>query len=146
MSSLALTLPAIVLVACGDSPTESAAPCTDDIGSVAVSVGSDAQPSINWDPSCGVAMLLIEQGGSDQWFVTTDDSTWDDAAQANQIVPPVAYGAVPAGASQSGSAETLVRGVVYEAVLWRILPTGSTAACQQQNENMCLLAVHEFTH
>jgi hypothetical protein len=91
-------------------------------------------------------MLLIEEGGSDQWLITTDDSTWDDAARANRIVPPVTYGAVPASATQSGPAETLVRGVVYEVILWRILPTGSTAACQQQHENMCLLAVHEFTH
>lgn len=144
--TLAITLAPLVGCYTGDvaGPTPDAE-CTENTGSVSVTVSSAAQPVFDWGPACSLALFLVEDGGSDQWAISTDDTLWDDPDQANLIAPPVTYGVVPAGADQFAPAETLVPGVTYTAVLWRVLTTGSTATCVQRFENLCLLAVHEFT-
>jgi hypothetical protein len=135
----------VVAGACADDPTGVAAECTDDTGTVAVSVGPGLTPVFSWDPSCAVALLLVEQEASDQWGISTDEATWDDPSQANRISPPITYGVTPASASELSAPEDLTAGVTYELVLWRVLPDGSTAQCMQTLENLCLMAVHEFT-
>jgi len=136
----------LVAAACSEGPIgpADAAPCADDTGIVSVTVSDAAQPVMAWDPSCAVAMVLIEEEASDQWLVSTDEALWTDPSAANLIAPPVTYGVVPAGAEQTGPPATLVPGVTYEVILYRILPAGSTATCVQRFEQMCLMAVHAF--
>lgn len=136
---------AMILMGCGDDPTQlQAEPCTPDTGALSVSVGPGLTPVIDWEPSCAVAMVLIEEGGSDQWLVSTDDALWDDPAQANLIQPPVTYGVVPADAEQSGPPLSLRTGVTYEVILWHVLTESSAATCLQRFESACLGAIHEF--
>lgn len=92
------------LLACGDdpaSPENESRPCTDDTGMVDVTLTSGQAPSFEWDPPCSVAMLLVEEEGSDMWGIGTDQSLWDDPLQANLIVPPVTYGVVRQEAAPS---------------------------------------------
>jgi len=142
--TFALTVALVALVACEDDVTGPAAECTDDTGIVTVSVSNAAQPVVSWDPACAVAMFLVEEDASDQWLISTDDSVWDDPAQANLIVPPVTYGVVPTGVTAPEPAASLQVGATYEVILWRVLSPESTATCMQHFEQMCLMAVHEF--
>ena len=145
---LAWTLP-LFLLACGDSTGPEAedeiAPCTEQTGSVAVDVGDGLTPTFGWTPACAVAMVLVEEGASDMWGVSTDEDTWANPAAANLIAPPVTYGVTPSGATPLDDDLPLEAGHTYELVLWRIIPASSTANCQQRFDNACLLAVHQFT-
>ena len=87
---------------------------------------------------------MLEEDGGDVWGVSTDDATWDDPEAANLIASPVTYATVPPSTTQFEAPATLVAGVTYDLVLWRI-PPGSTADCQNVAFGACLLAVHEFT-
>jgi hypothetical protein len=136
----------LILAVGGCSETASPEDCEPETTSVTATVTSGSTPSFDWDPACGVALLLIEEEASDQWSIATPESSWDTPDQANQIFPPVRYGQVPARATESGEPSTLQEGTVYELVLWRIIPQGgSTAGCMQTFENACLLTVKEFT-
>ena len=136
-----------VFVACGDDGTgdDGTTPCTDETGTVAVTVGAGLQPVLNWEPACAMAFLLIEEGASDQWGISTDDTTWDDPAQANLIVPPLTYGVTPAVAQEFQSPTTLVSGVTYDVNLGRIVAAESAAECVLRAGNLCIMAIHEFT-
>lgn len=137
----------IGLFGCGDdpaSPEDQTRPCTDDTGTVAVTVTSGQAPTFAWDPSCSLAMLLVEEDASDMWGVATDEGGWGDPARANLIVPPVTYGVVPAGSSAFQDPLPLAAGTTYDLILWRVLPATSTAACVQRLENLCLMAAHAF--
>lgn len=135
----------IGLVACGYDPTApEAAACTDDTGTVVATITSGLTPTLEWDPACSIALLLVEEEASDMWGVSTDEGVWDDAAQANRITPPVTYGVAPAGITAFQDPLPLQAGVTYELVLWRVLPPSSTAPCVQRFENLCLLAVQTF--
>jgi hypothetical protein len=120
-------------------------PCTDDTGSVSVTISSGLQPAFDWDPDCAVALVLVEEEASDAWGITTDVSTWDDPAQANLIEPPVQYGVAPASVTEFEPPAPLTAGVTYEVILWRVAP-GSTDDCAAVfSPGACLLAVQEFT-
>jgi len=136
----------LLLIGCGDAtgPEEQGAQCTDETGSVSVTVSQGLTPTFNWSPSCAVAMILVEEDASDMWGAASDEDTWDDPAAANLIRPPVAYGSAPSGTTTFGGTQPLMSGRTYEVGLWRLVPSSSTAACQQRFENACLLAVHEF--
>lgn len=136
----------IGLLACGDAtgPEDELTPCTDDTGSVAVSVTSGLTPTFDWSPACGVAMILVEEDGGDVWGASTDQETWGNPASANMIHPPVTYGAALSGATTFEDAAPLLSGHTYEVVLWRAIPSSSTAPCQQRFDGMCLIAVHPF--
>ena len=142
--SIPFTAAVAVLVACDDDVTGPAAECTDDTGVVTVSVSNATRPIVSWDPACPVAMFLVEEEASDQWAISTDDSSWNDPSQANLIDPPVTYGIVPSAAAESGPAAPLQAGTTYEVILWRVLTPDSTAMCLQRFEQLCLMAVHEF--
>ena len=145
-TTISLMMLAMAVSACDDDPTgPDAAACTDDTGTVTVTVGSGLQPTIDWDPACAVALLLVEEDAGDQWSITTNEDDWDDPSRANRIVPPVTYGVAPANALARDAAVPLRNGVTYEVILWRVLAPGSTAQCQQTFENVCLMSVHEFT-
>ncbi len=137
---------AVLAAACGDASTESdVEACTAETSAVTATVASGQATVFDWEPGCAVAMVLVEADGGDTWLVSTDDTTWDSPDQANGISPPVTYGVVPNGVSEGQAPEPLVSGATYELILWRILPEGSTAQCQQRFANTCLLTVHSFT-
>ena len=147
-ATLGITLAtAMVVAACSDDPTSpnddsASLSCDADTGTVDVTVG--ASGVFDWSPACAVALLLVEDEASDMWGVSTDDATWNIPDQANLITPPLSYGAPQTGASQFQEPLPLLSGVTYELILWRVLPDGSAAQCQQRFENLCLLAVHPF--
>jgi hypothetical protein len=132
------------LVACGDDgqgPEPIA--CTDDTGSVEVTVTTGASVRFDWEPACAVALLIVEQEASDRWLIGTAivDEPLLAELRENIITPPVTYGVTPSGVDELQPPETLVAGVTYELILRRVFPENSTAVCQV---NACLLAVHEF--
>jgi hypothetical protein len=141
--ALVLAGAAVALGGCSEDATGPAS-CGAETTSVTPTVAVSQSVTFDWDPACGVALLLIEEDASDQWLVGTPESTWGSPDGANRIFPPVTYGRAPAGATERDAAASLVAGRTYELVLWRALAPGSTAKCLQNFENMCLLAVHEF--
>lgn len=142
-----VALAAAVCIACSD---DAAGPdgdaCPDETSSVeaTVTVGQSSV-AFDWTPRCSVALLLVEEEASDRWSISTPEESWTTPALANRIAPPVTYGEVPAGITESFGPEPLVPGQSYELVLWSILPSGSTAQCLQRFESACLLEVEAFT-
>ena len=139
------------VVACGDDgegPDPMAIACTDDTGTVTVTVGAGLQPIFNWEPACAVALLLVEAGSGDVWGISTDNATWDNPVQANLIAPPITYGVAPTSAPELQAPDPLAPGVSYEVILWRVLASGSTTQCVARVGNpadVCVMAIHEFT-
>ena len=145
-SHVTLACASACLLACGDAtgPEEQVIPCTDETGSVAVTVGPGFTPTLSWSPTCTVAMILVEEDASDMWGAATEEDLWDSPAAANVIAPPVTYGAPISGTTTFQEPLQLEAGHTYDLVLWRILPASSNASCLQRFENACLLAVQEF--
>jgi len=137
----------LVGAAGGDGPTgPEAGACTDETVSVAVTVDEAANPSINWSPACAVALFLVEGSSGDTWGVGTDDALWGDASAANLITPPLTYGSIPSGSDEFQAPTPLIRGASYDVIVWRVLPSGSTASCPNEYQGACRLAVHTFVH
>lgn len=121
---------ALLAGACGDDDTTQPVACTDDVTEVDATIRTGADVVFDWSPSCAVALLLVEEGASDRWSIGAPDG------ESNVVIPPVTYGAVPAGAEETNPAVPLQPGVTYELVLWRLDPaTGAER----------LLTVQEFT-
>lgn len=142
---LASSVLAVLLGACGDDdPVDVADPCTDDTGTVTVTVTASAVgPVFDWNPDCAVAFLIVEENSGDVWFIGTDDSTWDDPAQANLFAPPVTYGVAPTGTFDEYGPDPLPPGVTHDVTLWRV-PPGSTADCLATSFGLCMLANQSF--
>jgi hypothetical protein len=137
---------ALAVVACSDDPTEpTVEECTPETTSVTVTVTTGQSTVFNWEPACPVALLLVEDEAEDMWGLTTDEATWDNLEVANLIAPPLTYGVVPAGIPEIQEPLGLEEKVTYELILWRILPAGSTATCEDRFVDACLLTVHPFT-
>jgi hypothetical protein len=144
--TVAISLGWLVAQGCSKDATGPAAdPCTAEIGSVTATVTAGTSVKFDWTPRCAVAMVLVEEDASDQWIVATPEDSWTSAEAANKILPPLTYGETPAGTDVGEPPATLVAGREYDLILWRVLPSGSTAQCQQRFENMCLLTVTAFT-
>lgn len=142
------TLCVLGALACGDDgtgPEEDPSACTDDTGTVEVTVDAAATPTFTWSPACAVSLFLIEEDGSDVWGVDNGTGNWGDPATGNVILPPITFGTVPEGASELQPAEDLIVGRTYEVVLWRAVPESSTATCVERFGTICLMAVTEFT-
>ncbi len=133
-----------IVAGCSDSVAPQG--CPSATTSVGATVSGGSSPSFDWQPRCAVALLLVEdQNGGDQWVVGTPAATWSDPTAANRIVPPVRYGVRPSGTEESEAPATLAAGQPYNLVLWRVIPTGASAAgCRQSYQGMCLLAVQPF--
>jgi hypothetical protein len=132
-------------LSCGSDKATGPTQCAADVGTVTATVSVTASTvSFDWSPRCAVAMVLVEEDASDMWAVVAPDLSSSSTESANIIGPPVVYGQVPAGAEQTDAPLPLVAGTTYELVLWRVLPAGSSAVCQAQNGNACLLAVKTF--
>jgi hypothetical protein len=133
----------LVVAACTEStgPSE----CAATTGTVSVTVTKTASSVVfDWTPRCAVALVLVEQDGSDQWALESPDLNDTPTTASNIITPSVTYGETRAGAVSS-TAEPLVTGQLYDVVLWRMIAPGTNAPCLDRFENACLLAVHEFT-
>ena len=85
--TLGITLAtASLVVGCSDDPTspdddQASLSCEADTGAVVASVS--ASEVFDWSPACAVALLLVEEGASDVWGISTDDATWNSPDQAN---------------------------------------------------------------
>ena len=134
-SYLTLACVAVCLSACGDAtaPEEQVEQCTDDTGSVVVTVGAGLTPSFTWSPACTVAAILVEEGADDRWFA---------GAPTNVIAPPVTYGSE--GWSLMAPVP-LQAGHTYTLSLWRLVPPASNPQCQVRLEDECALAIHNFS-
>lgn len=144
MRSLPLAiLAAAATLSCGDITLPQA--CTANTGSVTASVAKSQNGVVfDWSPACPVAMVLVEDNGSDMWYAAAADLSSTSTESSNIILPPVTYGTAPSG-TDGIPPETLVAGHTYTVVLWRVISAGSTASCQQRNGNACLLTVKSFT-
>ena len=138
-----------VMTACGDDGTD-VVTCTDDTGSVEVSVTTGTSVQFDWEPACAMFFLLVEQDAGDVWFIGTEDSPGtpgtagpDEPADVNLITPPVTYGVTPSVVDELQAPETLLAGVTYDVILTRVAP-GSTADCINQLAGLCVMAIHEF--
>ena len=135
------------VMACGDDvagPDPIA--CTDDTGSVEVTVTTGASVRFDWEPACAMTFLLVEQQGGDVWLIGTDPpGTLDpgEPDQVNLITPPVTYGAAPSVVDELHPPETLLTGVTYTLILVRV-PPGSTAECLRVVFGGCVMAAREF--
>jgi hypothetical protein len=135
------------LVACGDDPTEpEAAVCTPQTASVTVTVGGTSTPVFDWEPACAVALLLVEGDGGDTWVVSSDDATWSSPEQANLLSPPMSYGttSLPTGVTTEYGPLPLTRGETYDVIPFQVVDPTNTA-CADLFQNVCRLAIHEFT-
>ena len=138
-----------VMTACGDDGTD-VIPCTDDTGSVELTVTTGTSVQFDWEPACAMLFLLVEQDGGDVWFIGTEDSPGTpgtagpgEAADMNLITPPVTYGVTPSVVDELQAPETLLAGVTYDVILTRV-PPGSTAECINVAFDLCFMAIHEF--
>ncbi len=114
LSFIGLLLLAIIVSCSSDSPNEPIVleECNTD---VMIKVSSGTTPTFTWEPICKVSWLLVEEGSSDQWFISNPDS--------NTIAPGVVYGIVPESANENSEAKPLVKGTTYEVILfWRTGP------------------------
>ena len=151
---LALAALAVPLVACGDDDPTGFAQCTADAGIVTLTLSGGAQPVLNWDPACSVALLLIEEAGvRDLWHISTfreDESVLLDPAQVNLITPPVTYGVMPTGVRRIWGPQTLTSGVL-QVLLQRVLENGrgwerfGEANCVISGNSVCVIVLHDFT-
>jgi hypothetical protein len=121
--------------------------CGPNVTSVRITVSSETTPRITWEPKCSVAVLIVEvdSSGSDQWGITTPQSTWAIPDSANRILPPVGYGDGVAGADTRERAKNLIVGTRYEVVLWRIMPDSVSPGCAARRGPRCLIGTHTFT-
>lgn len=141
-------LACLAMVSCSDGTGPEAGGCTDETGSVTVTVTSGVAPTFDWDPPCAAWLMLVEQDATDWWILEGATGTPGDFEKANLITPPLTYGLAPSttGVFETDDPEPLVSGVTYELVLWRILEEGSTANCLMHTDNGCLLAAEAFVY
>jgi hypothetical protein len=95
----------LALVGCGGITETSDTPdaCR---GSVTATVGSGTTPEFSWSPSCGVGTLIVDgPTGQQNWW-------------AGPFQPPVRYGVLSAGATESIPAQPLVVGKTYTVTLF----------------------------
>jgi hypothetical protein len=99
-----------------------------------------------WEPACAVALLLIEGDGGDTWVVSSDDATWPSPEQANLVSPPIGYGttSLPTGVTTEYGPLPLTRGETYDVIPFQVVDL-TNAACADLFQNVCRLAIHEFT-
>jgi hypothetical protein len=144
LSSIAAFVVFAIGAACSDSTSPRDVACDPETTSVSATVTVGASVVFDWSPACPVALLLVEDGASDTWLISVPDDAFD-SPQGNRIRPKVTYGQVPQGIIDTIAPTALVQGRTYELILWRVLPDGSTAQCQQRFGTVCLLTVKTFT-
>jgi len=95
--------------------TQALADCPSE---VTISVSGGTEPTFSWTPACRLFWMNTELADAftDQWSIICRGS--------NAIEPPVQYGVVPAGATQSTAPEALVAGVLYKVAVGRFTGPG----------------------
>lgn len=80
-------------------------------GPVTVNVSAGKQPTFSWTPECALFSLNVEpaNAGNDLWGIISPGQ--------NVIGPPVRYGIVPDGATQTADFVPLANGVAYKVVV-----------------------------
>lgn len=118
------------LTSCSDSIDPESLPVCG-VG-VTLTVSSGTTPTFDWNPSCRVGFLSVEEtSGSDLWSIFGVNMT-------NAIAPGVTYGLVPEGAVQSVPPEPLSPGTTYQMAIIIFEPEG-------QDENFEIIATATFT-
>ena len=140
-----VVLSALLLYACDDSGSgPDPVQCEAHTSSVIASVAVGAKVVFDWEPACKVAAILVEQDGSDVFWIAAPQFGETLTQSMNVIEPPYTYGVVLPGMESRWEGD-LVAGETYDLVLWRILPEGSTASCLGRMDDGCLVAVRSFT-
>ena len=108
----ALTVGAVVAVLSGCGGTDGAtapALCTSP---VELAVGTGIQPSLTWEPSCGVTFIVVREAE-----VGSSQLVWTVSALQG-LAPPVRLGVVPpAGQGFSPAPATLTVGRTYTVIV-----------------------------
>ena len=98
--------------ACGDQGPAGLAPC---MTAVALSVGAGPQPTLDWQPTCAAASIMVtpagEGSGVPVWAVM--------APPLGALTPPVRVGASPPGAQVFGAGASLTPGAPYTVYVTR---------------------------
>ena len=123
--------------------------CSAETSSVDAKVSVGTSVTVDWTPACPVAAFLIEQAdsGEDMWGLFMPDDSIISPPAANKIRPPITYGQTPLGIGglEADDPVILVPGQSYRLVLWKVLPTGSTATCLTKFDELCLISNTVFT-
>jgi len=109
-----VSLIAVLVAACDDDPSdpnpEPAVDCSAEVTEVEAHIDVDDDAVVfDWSPRCRVALLGVEEGASDRWWIGDEEQ--------NTIEPPVTYGVTPDGVPGEDPLP-LEPGVVYELILW----------------------------
>ncbi len=90
------------------------------LGDVDVSVIRSDPPAFSWSPACGVSDLQVSDGANRIiWGI-------QGGVGKNEIEPPVTFGVVPEGASESFEPGELDRGFSYIVRVFRLHPDDRT--------------------
>ncbi|HEU4801335.1 MAG TPA: hypothetical protein VFS94_11985 [Gemmatimonadales bacterium] len=101
----------------GDGACEAVTPLSVD--------AAGSPPNFAWTPACGVARVEVIRLDNDAGGPDTDETVWRVESGSNSIDPTIAYGVVPAGASEIVPDVTLVSGEQYRVAIYVFdTPTG----------------------
>jgi hypothetical protein len=144
LQSLAIVIGAASAVACSSDSTAPAS-CQPETTVLTATVTTGASVTFNWSPGCAIAALIVEEGTSGRWGISTPATSWNSQVDGNLILAPVTYGVSVVGVPVTVHAQALVPGTEYNVSLWRVLPFFSTATCLQKIGNLCLTTTRTFT-
>lgn len=141
-----VALAALVTLNCSDSAAPLRAACTTPETVTITTTKTGNGLVIDWTPTCSVALVLVEDDGSDMWYAWAPNLDENSTEASNIINPAVTYGQLPPGTEGSDETLPLVAGQTYDIILWRVVPEGAPATCIQRFSNVCLIGQKQFTY
>ena len=102
----------------GCSGTEPADPC-EELVNPSVAVGE--KTVFSWVPGCKINRLVVTTAdfGQDMWAI-------ESTTLPNDLIGPITYGELPAGAAQEGPAQLLHVGTSYTVVMSVVASDGTS--------------------
>ena len=113
-TALVILLGAAALAACHDTGAEPLPECSDrPVPHVTADTG--LTPLLSWTPACRAAKVQVQDTLADlRW-----PPVWAFEVDQNSVVPPLRYGATPAGAQNVVGPAPLQHGHGYVVTIWR---------------------------
>ena len=102
----------------GCSGTEPADPC-EEVVTLSVAVGE--KTVFGWEPGCKINRLVVTTAdfGQEMWAI-------ESTTFPNDLIGPITYGELPAGAAQEGPPQLLQTGTSYTVVMSVVDPDGTS--------------------